>query len=65
MERLTQKHYKTPGYYMACSGRCANDCEMCGGCPELEKIVDRLGAYEDTGLTPAEIMALKQGGGPA
>lgn len=40
---------------MVCSGSCANDDEMCGGCPWLEKIINRLGSYEDTGLEPEEI----------
>lgn len=55
MDRLTQKHYGASDYYMACSETCANDCEMCGGCPDHEKMVNRLGAYEDTGLTPEEV----------
>ena len=58
MERLTEKHYGTDGYYMKCSEVCANDDEMCGGCPYLDKIIDRLGAYEDTGLTPEQISAI-------
>ena len=60
MERLTEKHYGTDGYFMKCSEACANDDEMCGGCPELDKIIDRLGAYEDTGLTPEQVAALKE-----
>ena len=54
MERLTEKHFGNEGYYMKCSEFCANDDEMCGGCPELDKIVNRLAAYEDTGLLPEE-----------
>jgi len=27
-----------------------------------EELVNQLAAYEDTGLTPAEVMALKRGG---
>lgn len=60
MERLTEKHYGTDGYYMKCSEVCANDDEMCGGCPYLDKIIDRLGAYEDTGLTQEQVVALKE-----
>lgn len=52
MDRLTGKHYDRGDYYMECSGSCANDDEMCGGCLWLEKIINRLGAYEDTGLEP-------------
>lgn len=55
MDRLTGKHYDRGDYYMECSGRCSNDDEMCGGCPWLEKIINRLGAYEDTGMEPEEI----------
>lgn len=55
MDRLTGKHYDCGDYYMECSGSCANDDEMCGGCLWLEKIINRLGAYEDTGLEPEEI----------
>lgn len=58
MERLTEKHYDGKGYFMKCSGACANDDEMCGGCPQLDKIIDRLAAYEDTGLTPGEVNKL-------
>ena len=57
MERLTEKHYDGKGYFMKCSEACANDDEMCGGCPQLEKIIDRLAAYEDTGLMPEEVAA--------
>ncbi len=55
MERLTKKHYGAADYCMGCSENCANDAEMCGGCPWLERIINRLGAYEDTGLEPQEI----------
>lgn len=44
--RLTEKHYSSKGYYMLCSGvlRCDG---KCGDCDELDKLVDRLGEYED------------------
>ena len=58
MERLTEKHFGNEGYYMKCSEFCANDDEMCGSCSEIDKIVDRLAAYEDTGLEPEEIAAV-------
>lgn len=57
MERLTEKHYDGKGYFMKCSEACANDDEMCGGCPQLDKIIDRLAAYEDTGLAPEQVAA--------
>ena len=46
MERLADKHFSGKGYYMLCSGvlRCVGNC---GECEELEKVVDRLGEYED------------------
>lgn len=50
MERLTEKHYGANDYYMTCSEECERD--NCVECADLEKIVNRLGAYEGTGLTP-------------
>lgn len=56
MERLTEHHVrKTLGAYMACSVACINDDFDCNNCEKLEEIVDRLAAYEDTGLAPEEI----------
>ena len=54
MERLTDKHYTGDGYYMKCSGRlrCVDNCCEC---EQLDEVIDRLGAYEDTGLEPEEI----------
>lgn len=57
MKRLTQKHYGASDYYMTCSAECERD--HCVECAELEKIVNLLGAYEDTGLMPEEVEALK------
>lgn len=57
MERYTEKHYDGNGYYLICSGNC--ETLNCGDCGILDKIVDRLAAYEDTGLEPEEIGALK------
>lgn len=53
MERYTGKHYGENGYYLICSGNC--ETLNCGDCGILDKIVDRLAAYEDTGLEPEEI----------
>nr|DAU71664.1 MAG TPA: hydrogenase/urease nickel incorporation protein [Caudoviricetes sp.] len=52
MERYTENHYDGNGYYLICSG----NCEMinCEGCDILGEIVDRLAAYEDTGLEPED-----------
>ena len=53
MERYTEKHYDGNGYYLICSGNC--ETFNCGDCGILDKIVDRLAAYEDTGLEPEEV----------
>lgn len=59
MERLTERHYKaSDGYYIRCSADCANDICDCG-CEMFEQMVDKLGAYEDTGFDPQEIVELK------
>ena len=52
MERYTEKHYDGNGYYLICSGNC--ETLNCGDCGILDKIVDRLAAYEDTGLEPED-----------
>ena len=55
MERYTEKHYDGNGYYLICSGNC--ETFNCGDCGILDKIVDRLAAYEDTSLEPEEIIS--------
>lgn len=57
MERYTENHYDGNGYYLICSGNC--ETLNCGDCDILGEIVDRLAAYEDTGLEPEEIEQLK------
>lgn len=57
MERLTEKHYLGTDHYMKCSGICNVDMD-CIDCPSFDRLVERLAAYEDTGLTPAEVSAL-------
>ena len=52
MKRYTEKHYDENGYYLICSGNC--ETLNCGDCGILDKIVDRLAAYEDTGLEPED-----------
>ena len=54
MERLTEKHYLAEDHYMKCSGNCHMDIN-CIDCPAVDRLVERLAAYEDTGLTPEEI----------
>ena len=51
MERLTEKHYLGTDHYMKCSGNCHVDMD-CIDCPSFDCLVERLAAYEDTGLTP-------------
>lgn len=57
MERYTEKHYDGNGHYLICSGAC--ETLNCGDCGILDKIVDRLAAYEDTGLTPEEVQKMR------
>lgn len=58
MERYTEKHYGENGYYLVCSGNC--ETLNCGDCGILDKIVDRLAAYEGTGLEPEEIFKIRE-----
>lgn len=59
MERLTGKRYHNKlGYYAKCSEDCRCEIIDCGDCREFDKLVDRLGAYEDTGLTPSQCAEL-------
>lgn len=58
MERYTEKHYGENGYYLVCSGNC--ETLNCGDCGILGKIVDRLAAYEGTGLEPEEISKIRE-----
>lgn len=56
MERLTEHHVnKTLEAYMVCSGSCIKEDFDCTLCENLNKIVNTLAAYEDTGLEPEEI----------
>ena len=59
MDRYTEKHYGENGYYLICSGNC--ETLNCGDCGILDKIVDRLAAYEETGLEPEEINPTAKG----
>ena len=55
MERLTEKHYLAEDHYMKCSEDCNVDMD-CVDCPAFDKLIERLAAYEDTGLTPEEVL---------
>lgn len=57
MERLTEKHYLGTDHYMKCSGNCNVDMD-CIDCPSFDRLVERLAAYEDTGLTPEEVHSM-------
>ncbi|WP_297301125.1 hypothetical protein [uncultured Oscillibacter sp.] len=58
MERLTNYHFgEKSAAYMVCSGTCTGD-RLCEDCAGLERIIDRLAAYEDTGLEPEEVTEL-------
>lgn len=57
MERLTEKHYLGTDHYMKCSGSCNVDMD-CIDCPSFDRLVERLAAYEDTGLEPREVSAI-------
>lgn len=53
MERLTEKHYLGADHYIKCSENC--DMDMgCIDCQSFDCLVERLAAYEDTGLTPED-----------
>lgn len=56
MERLTEKHYLAEDHYMKCSEDCNVDMD-CVDCQAFDKLIERLAAYEATGLTPEEIKA--------
>lgn len=53
MERLTEKHYLGTDHYVTCSGNCNVDMD-CIDCPSFDRLVERLAAYEDTGLDPEQ-----------
>lgn len=59
MERLTEKHYLGTDHYMKCSGNCNVDMD-CIDCPSFDRLVERLAAYEGTGLEPDEVTALQK-----
>lgn len=53
MERLTEKHYLGADHYMKCSGSCNVDMD-CIDCPSFDRLVERIAAYEDTGMEPEQ-----------
>lgn len=57
MERLTEKHYLGADHYIKCSENCNMDMD-CIDCQSFDCLVERLAAYEDTGLTPGEVHSM-------
>ena len=56
MERLTRAHYKaSDGHYLVCSEMCERE-DCTAECGHFDEVVERLAAYEDTGLTPEEVL---------
>ena len=55
MERLTEMRYFGADHYIKCSGSCNVDMD-CIDCPSFDCLVERLAAYEDTELTPEEVL---------
>lgn len=64
MERLTEKHYLGTDHYMKCSGSCNVDMD-CIDCTSFDRLVERLAAYEDTGLEPLNVNNMKVAHGNA
>lgn len=62
MERLTKMDGMDANECIKCFGcglkKAGVELEHCGYCEHWQHILDRLAAYEDTGLTPEEIMGL-------
>lgn len=58
MERLTGKSYLGTDHYIKCSDSCGLDMD-CIDCPSFDCLVERLAAYEDTGLTPEQCQNAK------
>lgn len=57
MKRLTKRDANGAAHRYGCRNVCAY-CRNCD-CDDMAEMVERLAAYEDTGLTPEEIAALR------
>ena len=56
MERMTKRRIDDGEAYLACVELPENECDgICTTCWRAGEAVDKLAAYEDTGLTPEEI----------
>lgn len=64
MKRLTERDTNGTAMAACCGENCShNFCCENGGyaeCGDMDDIIDRLAAYEDTGLEPGEIERIKQ-----
>ena len=64
MERLTNKSWRNFGPWECCGQDkyCQKGCHDPGGCTKgciVPQLYARLGAYEDTGLTPQEVISMQ------
>lgn len=64
MERLTNKAWRNFDPWECCGQDkyCQRGCHDTGGCTKgciVPRLYARLGAYEDTGLTPQEVLSMK------
>ena len=64
MERLTERNRYKAAYYpycfkeYTCDGKGAS--KKCDSCEFTTMVCERLAAYEDTGLTPEQILAMDE-----
>lgn len=64
MDRLTEKYRGDNRYYMVCSETCVSDMD-CIDCLTHDRLVERLAAYEDTGLMPNDVTDMMAANGNA
>ena len=60
MKRLTKSNRRGGFYFVECFRRCDGDPQDCGNCTDEEKICQKLGLYEETGLEPEEVKDLME-----
>ena len=60
MDRLTEKNDELYFYPHCFEEECIGVSEPCSECEFDEKVCMRIGKYEDTGLTPEQVMELKE-----
>lgn len=59
MNRHTARDRDGNAFYVECFEHCNGEPGECGNCKCTDRQCETLAAYEDTGLTPAEIMQMK------